>query len=136
MELNLSLATRNARLQALVDQLDSGSGAGKFLLYTGPKPAAGAAITTEILLGTCVLSDPAGVVDAGELTFLPISDDVSADADGDIAWVRGVNSDNVWVLDMDAGDEASDALVKFNTVVARTGGVIQLLSGVLIEGNA
>jgi hypothetical protein len=135
MELNLSLDTRNARLQALVDQLDSGSGAGKFLLYTGPKPAAGAAITTETLLGTCVLSDPAGTVDEAQLSFSPISDDISADADGDIAWVRGVNSEGTWVLDMDAGDEESDALVKFNTVVARTGGVIQFLSGVLTEGN-
>jgi hypothetical protein len=136
MELNLSTAIRNARLQVIVDALDSGAGAGKILFYTGPKPAAGAAITTETLLGTCLLSDPAGTIADGVLTFAPITDDISADADGDIVWARGVNSDNVWVLDMDAGNEASSAVLIFNTVVARIGGVIQILSGALTEGNA
>jgi hypothetical protein len=136
MELNLSTAIRNARLQVIVDALDSGAGAGKILIYTGPKPAAGATITTQTLLGTCVLSDPAGTISDGVLTLAPITDDISADADGDIAWVRCVNSDNVWVLDMDAGNEASSAVLKFNTVVARAGGVIQILSGALTESNA
>lgn len=136
MELNLSPDIRNARLQVIVDALDSGAGAGKFLLYTGPKPDPGAAITTQTLLGTCVLSDPAGTISGGELTFAPITDDIAADADGDIVWARGVNSDNVWGLDMDVGNAASDAVLKFNTVTARAGGVIQILSGALTEGNA
>lgn len=136
MTIALSTATRNARLQAIIDQLDSGSGPGKFLLYTAPKPASGAAITSQKLLATCTLSDPSGTVADGVLTFSPISDDLSADADGDIAWVRGVNSDNVWVIDTDAGDVASSAVFKFNAVTARIGGVIQILSGVLNEGNA
>lgn len=136
MELNLSLDTRNDRLQVIVSRLDSGAGPGKFLLYTHPKPATGAAITTQTLLGTCELSDPAGTISGGELTFAPVTDDISADADGDIGWARGVNSSGDFVLDMDAGNAASDAVLKFNTVTARAGGVIQILSGVLIEGNA
>jgi hypothetical protein len=136
MQLNLPTTIRNARLQVIVDALDSGAGAGKILFYTGPKPAAGAAITTQTLLGTCVLSDPAGTIADGVLTFAPITDDISADADGDIAWARGMNSDNVWALDMDTGNEASSAVLKFNTVTTRAGGVIQILSGALTEGNA
>lgn len=135
MILNLSTDVRNDQLQAIVNRLDAGAGPAKFLLYTGPKPAAGAAITTEILLGTCVLSDPSGTVSAGELTFSAISDDVSADDSGDIAWVRGVDSNDVWVLDMDASDEAGNGVAKFNTVTAQTGGIIQFLSGVLTAGN-
>lgn len=135
MAIALSVATRNARLQCIINQLDAASTAGKLLFYTGPRPASGAAITTQTLLGTCELSKPSGSVAAGVLTFNPISDDVAADADGEIAWVRALNGDLAWVLDMDAGIANSGATMIFNTTITRAGGVIQVLSGSFTEGN-
>ncbi|MGJ0489598.1 hypothetical protein [Methylobacter sp.] len=135
-DLALSLGTRNDRLQAILNKLDAGTGAGKLLVYTGPRPATGAAITTQTLIGTCVLSDPAGTVANAQLTFSPISDDIAADADGEIAWVRGVDSDNNFVLDMGAGLAGSGKTVIFDTLTAKLGGIIKFLAGAFMEGNA
>ena len=136
MPIGLSQTIRNARLQAIVDGLNGAATAGKFQLYTAPRPATGAAVTTQTLLGTCALSDPCGTVSAGVLTFAAISDDISADADGDIAWARGLDGDNNFVLDMGAGLSGSGETLIFNTVTARTGGIIQVLSGSIVDGNS
>jgi hypothetical protein len=135
MSIGLATPLRNARLQAIIDALDAGTGSGKFLCYTAPRPATGAAITTQTLLGMLTLSDPSGTVTGGVLTFSAIADDASADADGDIAFVRAVDSNDNFVMDMGAGVDGSGAEVIFNTVTTRTGGVIQMLSGALTEGN-
>lgn len=131
-----STSLRNARAQQIADKLDAGAGPGKLMLYTTPRPASGEAITTQTLLGTCVLSDPCGTIASGVLTFSPVSDDVSADATGVIVWARGVDSDNTWVLDMSAGTSGSGATLIFNNLAAQEGGLIQILSGSLTEGNA
>jgi hypothetical protein len=104
--------------------------------YTGPRPASGAAITTEVLIGTVTFSDPCGTITNNVLTFSTISDDVSADANGDIVWARINDGDGTWVMDLDCGETGSGAEIIFNTVTARVGGVIQVLSGSLTEGNA
>ncbi len=137
--LNLKLSIRTARLQLVLDALDAAATPGAIEFYTGPKPAAGAAITTEILIGTLVLSQPAGTITGDTLTFDAISDDISADADGDIAWARASDGNGVWVFDGDCAatgtPEAASALFVFNTLTARLGGIIQILSGALVEGN-
>lgn len=135
MSVSFSTALRNSRGQRIIDMLGSGFGPGRFEFYTAPKPAGGTAITTQVLLGTCVLSDPCGTVSGGATTFALINDDVAAAADGDIAWVRGSNGDGVWVLDMSAGLPGSGAEMIFDKLAARTGGIIKVLSGVLVEGN-
>jgi hypothetical protein len=135
MTIGLSTDTRTARMQALADKLDAAPTPGKFLLYTTPRPATGAAITSQTLLGTCVLSDPCGTVSAGVLTFAAISNDTNADNNGDILWVRGLNGDNGFVIDMGAGVSGSGAEIIFNTLTVQAGGVIQILSGSLTDGN-
>ncbi|MDP3876285.1 MAG: hypothetical protein Q8Q50_04825, partial [Methylobacter sp.] len=97
----------------------------------------------QTLIGTCVLSDPCGTVSNGVLTFNAIADDAMADATGILAWARGVNSDDNFVLDMTAGILDVDNVTKipvdadliFNTLSAQAGGVIQVLSGSITEGN-
>ena len=137
---NFAEVLRNARAQAVIDTLDAGADGvtttAMMHFYTGPKPAAGAAITTEVLVGSCALAEPSGTVATGILTFNPISDDVSADADDDIAWCRVVDSDGGWVIDLDCGEAASGAAIIFNTVTARIGGVIKILSASFTEGNS
>ncbi|MCF7964221.1 MAG: hypothetical protein K9L79_01640 [Methylobacter tundripaludum] len=134
-ELAFSTALRSSRAQLIADALDAGATAGKILLYTAPRPATGAAITTQTLIGTCVLSDPCGTVSNGVLVFDGINNDDLADATGVIAWARGVDGDDAFVLDMSCGVADSGAALIFNTLSAQTGGAIQVLSGSITEGN-
>ena len=133
--LAFSTALRTARAQAIITALDAAATPGKFLLYDGTQPASGAAITTQTLIGTCVLSDPCGTVTNGVLTFAAIADDPIADATGTIAWARGVDGDNAFVLDMSCGVTGGAQSLLFNTLSAQAGGVIQVLSGSITEGN-
>ncbi|WAR42943.1 hypothetical protein [Methylomonas rapida] len=138
MTLGLSTTIRNNRLQTIVDAFDAGTGSGKILLYTAGsgRPATGAAITDQVLLGTITLSDPCGTVTDGVLTFAAFTEDSLADATGDIAFARGVDSDGNFVLDMGCGVSGSGQELIFNTLSVQAGGVIQILSGSLTEGNA
>ncbi|WP_333873049.1 hypothetical protein [Methylobacter sp.] len=133
--LAFSTALRNSRAQCIAAALDAGATPGKILLYTAPRPATGAAITTQTLIGTCMLSDPCGTVSNGVLVFDDINDDDLADATGVIAWARGVDGDDAFVLDMSCGIEGSGAALIFNTLSAQMGGAIQILSGSITEGN-
>lgn len=100
MTVSFSTAIRNAMLNALRDQIDGGSGAGKLRIYNGTKPAAGAAITTEVLLAELTLSDPcAGAAASGVLTFSPITQDSSANASGNASWFRIVDSADTYCID-------------------------------------
>ncbi len=136
MTIALALATRNARLQVILDDIDAGSSAGRMEFYDLPRPASGATITTETLIGTNVFTDPVGTITDAVLTFDNINDDISADADADIGWCRILDSDSNFVIDLDCGLTGSGAEIIFNTLTARIGGVIQVLSGSFTEGNA
>ena len=133
----LALATtiRTTRMEAIKTAIDAGAGPGTIKFYTTPLPATtGAAISTQTLLGTLTLSDPCGSVTGGVLTFSAISDDISADATGTIAFGRIQDSDGTFVLDGTAG--TSGAVFIFNTVAAVSGGVIRVLSATLTDSNA
>lgn len=135
--IGLSTTIRNDRAQVILDAIDAGAGAGEIRIYSGTQPATGDALGgTNVLLGTIVLSDPAGTIANGVLTFSPMSDDTSADADGTITWVRIVDSDGNFCVDMDAGISGSGATVVFTSVTVVTGGIIRMLSGSFTEGGA
>jgi hypothetical protein len=136
MTIGFDTGLRNARAQKIVDAIDGGTGAGTMNLYAGTRPATGAAVTTQTLLGTVTFSDPSGTVTNGVLTLATVADDVSADATGDISWARVLDSDGSMVLDLDCGEAGSGADLIFNTVSAVAGGTIQIVSGAITEGNA
>jgi len=61
--ITLIAAAANAALNAIHDLINAGTGPGTIKVYTGTKPAGPAtAVTTQVLLGTLTLSDPAGSV--------------------------------------------------------------------------
>ena len=103
--------------------------------YTGPKPAAGAAITTETLIGSCPLSEPCGTAGSGQLTFSTITKDLAALATATIAWCRVVDSDGNYQIDLDCGIVNSGEAVIFNTLEAIAGGSLEILSASFTEGN-
>ncbi len=133
--LSLDPAIRTSRMQSLITAIDAGTGPGTIKFYTTPLPATtGAAITSQTLLGTLTLSDPCGAVTDGVLTFSAISDDVSADANGTIAFGRVQDSAGTFVGDGVAG--LTGAVFNFNTLTVVTGGVIRTLSATMTDGNA
>lgn len=77
MPVNYSTAAKNARLNAVVAQIDAGAGAGKLKIRD----------SSNVVLATLTLADPCGTVSAGVLTFDfdPDISDTSADAPGTAA---------------------------------------------------
>ena len=134
MAIGLNSSLRNARAQEIINRVDLGSSNGYINFYGGTRPSTGGLVTS--LLATCILADPSASVTNGIITFNPISDDVSADADGVITWARFFDSDNTFVMDMSCGIAASGADIIFNTTQTKTGGAVQIISGVITEGSA
>lgn len=131
----ISTAAGGAAATAILNLIDAGSGPGQIRVYTGTQPATPeTAITSQVLLGTLTLSDPAGTVSGKTLTFSPITQDDAADASGTIAWCRVVDSDGTAVIDGDASATGGSGTFQFNTVTVVAGGPIALTSGSLTVG--
>jgi hypothetical protein len=127
---------RTNRSQKIIDAVDAGTGPGVMKFYTAPRPTPkGAAVTTQTLLGTVTFADPSGATSNGVLTFNPLTDDSSADADGVAAWVRVLDSAGTFVMDMDVTDNAGTGPVKMPSTQVYAGGVIHITSAVMTEGN-
>lgn len=71
MSVTYTTAVKTARMQAVADQIDGGSGAGKLKLYT----------SGDSLLATITLTDPCGTAASGVLT-LDFDPDISTTATG------------------------------------------------------
>ena len=128
--IQLSTTVRTARAQALINAIPAGS---VIRFYDGIRPLAGGETTT--LLAELALSNPAGTANNGVLTFSPITNDSSADTDGEVSWGRVVDSADNFIMDFDCGTVASSAEMKFPTTNFTEGGVIRIASFVLTEGN-
>ena len=109
-----------AVLSAINDKLNAGSGPGTIKLYTGAKPTyASVAITSQVLLGTLTLSDPAGSVatasDVTTLTFGTVTSDADADATGVCTWARLADSAGATVADIDVTNTGGGGFGQMNT---------------------
>lgn len=133
--INFTTPLRNAMAQSIATALDAGPAAGTLAFYDGTQPAsANDAITTQTKLGTLTLSDPSGTVDAGILTFAPITQDSAADATGTATWARLFDSTGAAVCDLDVTNEAGSGAIKLNTVAIGAGGPILMNSLVITVG--
>lgn len=132
MQYDFSLAVRTARAQVIANALDGGTGKAKWLFYTGPKPAAGATITSETLLATVRLTDPCGTAADGALT-LTSDGDVLAVADGIIAWARFTDSADTYVMDADVTNTAGTGAIKIDNTQVYTGGTVRIVSATFTE---
>lgn len=125
--ISISVDHNEARLSGTLAHLDAGSGAAKIRVYTAPRPANGAAITTQTLLAEIVLDDPAGVVDDNKLT-LTQADDVLFLASGTVSWARIVNANGDHNMDCDCSDMAGSGEIKFADDEVLAGGVAHMLA--------
>lgn len=122
MSVTYNLATINARLQAVADQIDGGGGPAILLVRAGG--------TT---LSTIVLAQPCGTVNGGVLTFQGTLIDVSAAATGLADNVMITDSNGVAVVSgLSVGTPLSSGEViivnGLNTTEITAGQVVQLLS--------
>ncbi|URF02959.1 hypothetical protein [Cupriavidus campinensis] len=133
MTIGMSTALRNARLDAITTAAGASA---KLRLYTGTRPATGAAITSQTLLAelTCGATF-APAASGGVLTLNAITGDSSADASGTATWARLLKSDGTThVLDMDVGTSGADFNMNSNVISA--GAAVSITSATLTEANA
>lgn len=132
MTLALNSTIRNAMVNAIRDQIDAGTGAGKLSIYSGTRPASGGATTTK--LAELVMSDPAGGdASAGVLTLDAITDDASADASGTATWFRITDSDDNFCVDGNVGTSGSD--LNLNSTSLVSGGIVSISSFTVTAPN-
>lgn len=106
--INLADNLRTARLQLLADALSGGT----LTLYTAPKPAIGAAITTQTALVEVEIPLDLTAVDA-TLDLMLVGTAILAD--GEAVWGRMTSITDAFVADCDCGLLASDALIKLKS---------------------
>lgn len=120
---------RNSRLNAIV----SACGAtGRLLIYSGTRPATGAAPSGTLLV-TMPLKNPVGTVAAAVLTFTK-PDDVQATANGTASWARIDDGTNA-VIDLSLSDTTGVGEVKLNTTTITTGLFVSAQTITVNEGN-
>ena len=129
-------ATCKAMLDALVDRMDSGAGAGYFKIFTGTQPADPDTVGSGTLLGQCTANDPAfnSAQDGGGsavCTANAIADDTDANATGTAGWFRAYNSSGVFCFQGNVGALASGAAMEIDDVSIDSGGVISIDSVVI-----
>jgi hypothetical protein len=137
MAMTFATALRTARALAIIDAIDAGATPGTMEIYTAPRPATGAAITTQTKLGTLVFSQPCGTVAAGVITLDTITGDEAADASNTDpgVWARVKDGDGNFVIDWDV--DVADADVIINTINIVEGGPISTIGAQTItEGGA
>lgn len=125
----LATAAQQAAMDAIVDLIDGGSGAGTIKIYTTPQPAdANTAVSSQTLLGTLTFSDPAfgATNSSGIATASTITSDTSADATGTAVWARIADSNGATIFDCDVG--TSGATLNLNTVSVVAGATISVTS--------
>ena len=118
-------ATIVAAHTAVLDDIDSGSGAGKIRLRDD----------SDVLLAEIPLTDPAGSVNGGtgQLTLTASGPDTSADADGTCTYAEITDSDNNVVVSLPASQGSSAVsgeIVISNTSIV-TGAEVSLVSAVI-----
>lgn len=136
MTIGLKIDIRNARMQLIADAIDAGATPGELLFYGATRPATGAAITTQTLVGTATFSQPCGTVASGNLTFAAITGGAAVGGVA-ITWARATDGDGEFVADFSVGAAGSGADIEIDDITPNAG--IEILptgTQVLRGGNA
>lgn len=118
-------ALRTARLTAVRDALDAGSGPGTLEIGTS---------AMGTVLAILTLSDPCGTVSGDVLTFSAITQDSSADASGTAAAARIKDSSgNIVISGLTVGTSAADIILSSTSITA--GQVVPMTSATLTHNS-
>ena len=130
MTTRISNASAAAAVDAVVDRLDGGAGAGYIEIRTGTQPASVGTAATGTLLGTLTLSDPAfGAATSANpsvATASAITSDTNADATGTAGWFRAYDSAAVAIIDGSITATGGGGDMTLDNVSVVAGGTIAL----------
>lgn len=127
--IEISTAHNEARLAGSLAHFDAGAGSARIRIYSGVRPAFGAAPSGSLLC-EFVLSEPCGSVASGVLT-LTLPPEAQVLATGVAAWARIVNGADAVAMDCDCSDNAGAGEVKLANTQLYAGGYAALTSAVL-----
>jgi hypothetical protein len=123
----LSTLVRNAMVDAFVDKIDEGAGAGTIVFRTGSAPAATTDADTGTLLATLTFTDPAfGAAASGTATADTIASDTNIDATGTAGYWRIKDSDAEVHAQGSVGTSGAD--INFNSLSFVAGGTCAITS--------
>jgi len=125
MAVTYSIATKTARLQAVVNQIDAGSGPGTLEIGTA---------AMALVLATITLADPCGTVSGDTLTFDfdPDVSDPSADATGTAVAARIKDSNgNIIISGLTVGTSGANIVLASTSITA--GQPVTLTTGVIVH---
>ena len=124
MSNTLSFAT--ARCTSRGNLLAGWLAGGEIRVYTSPRPAsADTALTTQTLLVTFTIPDPAGDVENGVFTGDAIAQAQMAET-GTANWARLVDADEATIGDVDVGLTSSGAFVELDNLSLVQGGYVNV----------
>jgi len=128
MALGLSTAVRNARGSVLTTEAGN---AAKFQIYSGTRPATGAAITSQVKLAEFTMGTPFATTSAG-VTTITLPANATGLAAGTATWARLTKTDGTtFVMDLSAGTDFT-----LNTTTVSVGLILQMTLGTITEGDA
>ena len=126
----LSTAARDAATDGIVDDIDTGSGAGTCAIRSGGPPTNVSDVSSGTLLGTLTFAATAfGASSSGVATAASIVDDSSADNSGDAGYFRvfrGSAADTAATFQGTAGEAADSTDMTFDNKTIVSGGVIAI----------
>lgn len=135
MALAYSTTLRNAQLDAIDDAMNAGSAGATLKIYSGTRPATGAALSGNTLLATLTFSTTAfGAASSGSITAASITSDSTADATGTASFFRIEDSDSTFIMDGDCGTSGSD--LNLDTTSISAGATVSISSFVVTAGNS
>lgn len=128
--LGFAIARRTSRGELLAGWLDGG----EIRVYNGTRPAdPDTAITSQILLVTLELPDPATSVSNGILTGNTVSAALIAET-GNATWARILDNAAVTIGDCDLGLEGSGAFIELDSLSLVEGGYCSIVNFSIVEG--
>jgi hypothetical protein len=118
------------RLAGTLAHLDSGTGPARLQVYEGTRPGAAGGTPAGSLLVEITLTQPAGVVAAGQLALTQAEDGLIATS-GTATWGRFVNGDGQACFDADVNDGINNGEIEMASRQLYAGGDAKMLSVVL-----
>lgn len=127
--IEISAELNNYRLDGVVNFLAQGVENATATLYSGDRPAFGAAPTGDVL-GVVLLVEPLGMITGGVLA-ITATPEVMLAASGVATWARVANGEGTVGWDCTVSDTQGDGELKLPSTTLYAGGYTRIVSGTL-----
>lgn len=136
MAIQLSVAVRNARLNAIETTIGTAAVLKIYDLTAGAPADCAASITGTILATMTLPTDWMNAAGSGQMTYIATWSDASADASGTADFFRIFASDGTTCGMQGTVGQGTGDLSLVNTVIVATQGPITISAFTLTDGNA